>query len=75
MLGKARLIKKDMVEEAAKITPTPDIAKPKQERILLTQQIVQTTKDWLASHRQQQKNARQTFAGLFVNSDTQSNAF
>jgi hypothetical protein len=74
MLGKARLIKKETMEKMLHNDQKPVEAAPKQERVLLTQQIVQTTKDWLASHRQQQKNARQTFAGLFVNSDTQSNA-
>jgi hypothetical protein len=74
MLGKARLVKKESVEKTLQPTQGQPVLAPKRERVLLTQQIVQTTKDWLGCHRQQQKNARQTFAGLFVNADTQSNA-
>ncbi len=74
MLGKARLVKKETTEKMSKPSQKPVVMAQKQERVLLTQQIVQTTKAWLANHRHQQKNARQTFAGLFINSDTQSNA-
>ncbi|MBS1812338.1 MAG: hypothetical protein JST84_29505 [Acidobacteria bacterium] len=73
MLSKARLVKKQTLEKEIQATPKKDQVTEMRDRVLLTQQIVQTTKDWLASHRQQQKNARQTFAALFMNSDTQSN--
>lgn len=69
MLRKAKLVKKQTLEKPLKPTVTE-----KRERVQLTQHIVQTTKDWLVNHRQQQHRARQTFAALFMNSDTQSNA-
>jgi hypothetical protein len=74
MLRKAKLVKKQTLEKMRAATQKPAVVTETRERIQLTQQIVQTTKDWLVNHRQQQTNARQTFAALFMNSDTPSNA-
>lgn len=74
MLRKAKLIKKHSIEIQAEMVPKPTVVAEAEDRILLTQRIIQTTRDWLVSNRQQQNNARQTFAQLFMNSDTPSNA-
>ena len=74
MLGKARLIKKDSLGKSAHQPQKPTPKSDKSERLQLTQQIVRTTKDWLASNRHQAANARQAFAALFINERTRGNA-
>ena len=69
MLQKAKLVKKQTLEKTLK-----PIVSEKRELAQLTQHIAQSTKDWLVNHRQQKHLAKQTFAALFMNSDTQSNA-
>ncbi len=71
MISKARLIKK---EAAGNILKKTRLHTEKRSSALLTQKTIQTTKDWIVSHRQQQNNARQTFAALFLTSETRSNA-
>lgn len=73
MLQKAKLVKKQTLEKM-RSAQNPKVANEKQDRVQLTERFVQTTKDWLVSRRQQQTNARQAFAALFMNADTQSNA-
>mgnify|MGYP003549233484 CR=1 FL=1 len=74
MISKARLVKKEAAAKIIKQMPKTSLQTEKSGRALLTQKTIQTTKDWLASHRQQQNNARQTFAALFMTSETRSNA-
>ena len=70
MIGKARLVKKEAAEKIIK--PPPKTSN--RGRASLTQKTIQTTKDWVVSHRHQQSNARQTFAALFMTSEARSNA-
>lgn len=71
MMNKSRLIKKN---ELNKEVNTPAVAAPPQNQELLekrnqflaTHKAMQVTKDWLASRRQEQGRARETFANLFA---------
>lgn len=74
MLSKARLIKKQSLDQVPAPEQTTTPVSEKREGVLFSQYIAQTTKDWLTSRREQQNNARQSFAALFGNSDAQSNA-
>jgi len=74
MLSKARLVKKQTRQRAMKLAQKPHTTTKKHEHVLLTQNIIQTTKDWLTNRHQQQTNARQTFAALFTKPDTHLNA-
>ncbi len=70
-MNKTRLIKKN---ELNKEVITPEVATPPQNQELLekrnqflaTHRAMQVTKDWLASRRQEQGRARETFANLFA---------
>ncbi len=71
MMNKTRLIKKNELDNAV---TKPAVATPPQNQELLekrnqflaTHKAMQVTKDWLASRRQEQGRARETFANLFA---------
>lgn len=68
MLSKPRLIKKGTEEALSTSTPKVEDTTV-QQRVLITQKAIQTTKDWLSNRRQQQSSARQAFASLFMSSE------
>lgn len=73
MLYKARLIKKNEVTQQKQPIPSKkQELLEKRNQFLAAQKTMQATKEWLASQRQEQRQARETFASLFAYHDPQS---